>query len=61
MMLSRGKEQTQRNILVEVIAELLVDALSVSLAEPASEILSDTVKAKALVDALTNTLAEMEA
>ena len=47
--------------MVEVIAELLVDALSVSLAEPASEILSDTAKAKALVDALTNTLAEMEA
>ena len=61
MMLSRGKEQTQRNTLVEVIAELLVNALSVSLAEPASEILSDTAKAKALVDALTNTLAEMEA
>ena len=61
MMLSRGKEQTQRNTLVEVIAELLVDALSVSLAEPASEILSDTAKAKALVDALSNTLAEMEA
>ena len=47
--------------MVEVITELLVDALSVSLAEHASEILRDTVKAKALVDALTNTLAEMEA
>ena len=49
MMLSRGKEQTQGIILVEVIAELLVDALSVLLAEPVSEILSDTVKAMHLL------------
>ena len=49
MRLSRGKEQNKGNILVEVIAELLVDALSVLLAEPVSEILSDTVKAMHLV------------
>lgn len=47
--------------MVEVNAELLVDTLSVLLADPVSEKLNDTVKAEVLVDALTNTLEEMEA
>ena len=47
--------------MVEVNAELLLNALSHSLADLVPQKLNDTMKAKALVDALTNTLAEMEA
>lgn len=43
--------------MVEVNAELLLNALSHSLADLVPEKLNDTMK----VDALTNTLAEMEA
>lgn len=55
----RGRRDT--NTLVEVNAELLLNALSHSLADLVPEKLNDTMKAKALVDALTNTLAKMEA
>lgn len=51
----RGRRDT--NTLVEVNAELLLNALSHSLADLVPEKLNDTMK----VDALTNTLAEMEA
>lgn len=55
----RGRRDT--NTLVEVNAELLLNALSHSLADLVPEKLNDTMKDKALVDALTNTLAEIKA
>lgn len=46
---------------VEEKIGLIVDALGESVAEPLAETLSETVKAEGLLDAVTDTLAEVEA